>query len=211
MKAAILAISVGAVLVAAFTLPAYSSSVQAQVTSESRVLQAILGLTEVVKGKSQALVDTSENIEEDLLFKKKFYSLNVTGEFNDFDIQAECDFDDPSACAFNIESIQCFEDDHAVCQAGEVGAECNGGVLVDRIEIEVREETGDEGSEQESETDISAKEIHVPANILLDAGMGQIGVPGTFGLEFDGVLKGTCVVTGEKPQGMRLTTEIEID
>jgi hypothetical protein len=211
MKATILAISLGAVLAGAMLIPALSSNVQAQVTSESRVLQAILGLTQVAKGKSEALVATSENIEDDLLFKKKFYSLSVTGEFNDFDIQSECDFDDPSACAFNIESIQCVEADVSECQAGEVGAQCNGGVLVDQIEVEVREETGDEGSEQESETDISGKEIHVPANILLDAGMGQIGVPGTFGLEFDGVLKGTCVVTGEKPQGMRLTTEIEID
>jgi hypothetical protein len=204
MKAKILAISVGAVLVTAFLIPALSSNVQAQVTSESRVLQAILGLTEVAKGKSQALVETSENIEEDLLFKKKFYSLNVTGIGDELDIEAECIFDDPGACAYNIESIQCVED-LKTCLAGEVGAECNGGVLVDGIEI---------GNDEDTKTDLSAKEIYTPANILLDAGIGQIGVPDhlefeEFDLEFDGTFEGTCVVTGEKPQGMRLSAKLQ--
>jgi hypothetical protein len=33
----------------------------AQIGGESRVLQAILGLTEIAKGQTQALVNTTEN------------------------------------------------------------------------------------------------------------------------------------------------------
>jgi hypothetical protein len=187
MRAKILAIVSGIVLAAALLAPTLSSNVQAQVTSESRVLQAVLGLTEVVKGDSEALVDTTENIEDDLLFKKKFYELpiaplpgNTTGFVEAVGIViTSCPLSDDSACAFNVESIQIPNQDKNT----RVDA-----IIVDGIA-----------------TDISGKELFSPTNLLVDAGIGQVGASdfvavGGTGNEFDSFPE----FNGEKPQGLEL-------
>jgi hypothetical protein len=179
----------------------------AQVTSESRVLQAILGLTEHLKWHTEELVDTTENIEEDLLFKKKFWQLR----FNTTDLPegwvtsgntgagtiliavvGGCEFSDEAACAYNIESIQLIDN----------GTSANVGA------IEVGNAT----------TNISGKNITTPTNLLVDTGIGKIGIRGggsgligDFLLGF-GVLEGDVFqpspfsgiveLNGEKPQGM---------
>jgi hypothetical protein len=87
----------------------------------------------------------------------------------------KCKFPDPSACAFNVESIQ-FRSKDIFIPA----------IVVDGVE-----------------TDISGKGIHSPTNLLVDLGIGKIGaeemvtVLGSVKIEFP-------EFNGEKPQGMFL-------
>jgi hypothetical protein len=187
MRKQILAVSIGAVLVISFVVPSMSSNVQAQVASESRVLQAILGLTEVVKGQSQALVETSDNIQDDLLFKKKFWQLpimslpgNTTGRIEAVGIVINsCPLNDESACAFNVESIQIPNQDKNT----RVDA-----IVVDGIA-----------------TDISDKEVFSPTNLLVDTGIGQVGASGFVAVGGIGnVFDSFPEFNGEKPQGLEL-------
>jgi hypothetical protein len=213
----ILAVMASITLFTAFMVPSFGSNSFAQVTSESRVLQAILGLTEVVKGQSAALVDTTENIEDDLLFKKKFWQIrfNTTERFGDSDavkaflegfsqnffgqpvsrfgyglLFPTCSFDDDSACAFNMESIQLLDN----------------GTSVDVKSIEfVR--TG-----EDIITDIASKDINTPTNLLVDSGIGKFGVPtdnvSAIGVYFDNkeLMEGIVEFNGEKPQGLGFDT-----
>jgi hypothetical protein len=61
MNRRVLAVMVGSALVASLMVASVSDKSIAQIGGESRVLQAILGLTEIAKGQTQALVNTTEN------------------------------------------------------------------------------------------------------------------------------------------------------
>jgi hypothetical protein len=207
MKKQILAVIGGIALVAAFMVLSMSNNAFAQVTSESRVLQAILGLTEHLKWHTEELVDTTENIEEDLLFKKKFWQLR----FNTTDLPegwvtsgnaaagtfliavvGGCEFADEAACAYNMESIQLIDNG----TSASVGAIAVGNAT----------------------TNISGKNITTPTNLLVDTGIGKIGIRGGgsgligdfllgFGVLEGGVFQpspfsGIVELNGEKPQGM---------
>jgi hypothetical protein len=194
MKKQVLASSIAAVFVAAFMVPSLSVDSFAQVSSESRVLQAILGLTEVIKGQTDDLSDTLTNVEEDLLFKKKFWQIFVVE-----DIQGPagapgflgvevfgCTFEegDPSACAFNVESIQVvnFNPSEPVNITS---------IWVDGVK-----------------TDLSGKELQSPSNVLVDSSIGKLGANSIVAvggvLTSSGLTEGSIEFNGEKPQGMAL-------
>jgi hypothetical protein len=179
MKKQILATIAAIALLTAFLVPSMSNNSFAQVTSESRVLQAILGLTEVVKGQSQALVDTTENIEDDLLFKKKFwqFKFNVT-EANVVGLIGVCPRVGSEACAFNVESIQ-FDNATA---GPDVGV---GGIIVD---------------DAFTQTDFE----FVPTNFLVDSGQGKVGALFFVGAVLPFNYTGDVEFNGEKPQDMIL-------
>jgi hypothetical protein len=192
MRKQILAVIAGITLLTAFMVPSMSNKTFAQVTSESRVLQAILGLTEVIKGQSQALVETTENIEDDLLFKKKFYQYEPYElSSNRFGIAVlGCDFQDETACAFNVESIQLN------CEYG--GCAGVAAVMVDGVFSDISgfsEETG-------------GTPVPTPTNLLVDLGIGKIGASDFVALliEKDATYVGRVEWNGEKPQGMELCT-----
>jgi hypothetical protein len=181
----ILAISIGAFLVSAFAAPSLSSNSLAQVTGESRVLQAILGLTEVIKGHTEALVDTTENMEDDLQFKKKFFtidgSLSCAPSGCGFVLESSCDLIDQSACAFSVESLQITP------ITGVTGNMSK--IAVDGVE-----------------TDISDKGITTPTNLLVDTGIGKIGASQSVDIFWNAPSgeRFAVIITGEKPQGLRL-------
>jgi hypothetical protein len=196
MKKQILAVIAGITLLTAFLIPPMSSNSFAQVTSESRVLQAILGLTEVVKGESQALVDTTENIEDDLLFKKKFWQYRpcfgqVIDQVSDASFPGcvfatsagvvgvhvkNCNLPEETACAFNVESINLYGN------GADVVAICVDSVC----------------------TDVSAKDIRPPASVLVESAIGKIGASDFVFILFDSPYTGPLEFNGEKPQGMEL-------
>jgi hypothetical protein len=179
MRKEILAGASSVVLVAAFLSPVLSNDSFAQITSESRVLQAILGLTEVVKGQTENLVDATENIADDLLFKKKFYEFDYIGEDQVFFVAVEDCNDVPSeACAFNVESIQFSGEER------NIAALVVDGVL----------------------TDISGKNITSPTNLLVDMGQGKIGASRYVTVFFPNGYLGPLEFNGEKPQGIELCT-----
>jgi hypothetical protein len=157
------------------------STALAQVAGESRVLQAILGLTEVIKGGTEDLVDTTENIEEDLLFKKKFYEFgpvniaNVTIAVLFLSCQLPSELD----CAFTVESVQLLDNGTSV--------------QVDTMVVDI------------VKTDYESKDIFTPTNLLVDAGIGEIGAFRLVGMNFTQPFNGTIQFTGEKPQGGNLT------
>jgi hypothetical protein len=155
-------------------VPSMSNSSFAQVTSESRVLQAILGLTEVVKGQTEDLLDTTENIEDDLLFKKKFYEIVVptSPEPGAVGIIGSCSEIPEEACAYNVEGIQ-------VRAPGTITV-----IVVDG-------------------TITTIDSVTTPENLLVATGIGKIGV-GRFIFIGNNEHEGSVVFTGEKPQGMRL-------
>jgi len=209
MNKQILAVSIGAVLVMSLVVPSMSSNSFAQVTSESRVLQAILGLTEVVKGQTEDMNDTLDNIEDDLLFKKKFWQFMInTTDIDQSKFQIIGDPDPtalvgvrvdscelpPEACAFNVESIQFI--DNGVFPNANISR-----ITVDGVD-----------------TDISGKNIMTSSNLLVDSGIGKIGasqfVEVLFGcapsdaecpIPFSGIIE----INGEKPQGMELCLFID--
>jgi hypothetical protein len=160
-------------------------------------LQAILALTEVIKGQTDDLSDTLTNVEEDLLFKKKFWQFHedvirqgTTGQTGWVGVEVDgCTFEsgDPSACAFNVESIQIISN----------GAPVNiTTIRVDGVE-----------------TDISGKELQSPSNVLVDSSIGKLGA--NFEVAVEVLLTGPVTTggfvefNGEKPQGMCLILFIE--
>jgi hypothetical protein len=189
MRVKILTVTAAILLVAGFVLHTFSNNVTAQVIGESRILQAVLGLTEVLKGQTEGLVDVAENISDDLQFKKKFwrfepFEVPPTSEGNPVvgaGVVALCATppldQDQSACAFNVESIQIQGD-------GNMTAIFADGVI----------------------TDISGKQIAIPTNLLVDMGIGKIGasVFATVVCEIDDPCLGPFEFNGEKPQGMLL-------
>jgi hypothetical protein len=185
MRKKILAASIGAVLVAGFLTPIVSSNAQAQVTSESRVLQAILGLTEHLKWHTEELVDTTENIEEDLLFKKKFYQLDGspsgTRTIEAVGVEVvNCTFSDKGACAFTLESLQLISQSPIPVTD----------IIVDGVP-----------------TNVTAKDISTSTNLLVDAGIGSVGASRSVIVVLDGNFGNSnnqFEFNGEKPQGMEL-------
>jgi hypothetical protein len=184
MKKQILAASIGAVLIVAFIVPSLSTSSAQTVSTESRVEAAILALTQVIKGQVTDLISTLSNIEDDLEFKKKFYEISSGGEAREIGLEVvRCTFDagDPSACAFNVESVQ----------FGSPGPN------VTAIEIDG------------VVTDITP-EIQLPSNVMVDSGIGKVGVADSIVVQLGGVYVGPFHFDGEKPQGMELCL-FEID
>jgi hypothetical protein len=143
-------------------------------------------------------------IEEDLLLKKKFWQYqpkkvvivideeghsilqsqrgwNVTGVFGVGVQVLQCNFDDPSACAFNVESIQL---------AGVEGES----VLVSAVEVD------------NITTDIEDLLVFTPTNVLLDWGVDKLGASSHVFVFFDEPYTGPVEFNGEKPQGMELCT-----
>jgi hypothetical protein len=225
MKKQILAIIAGMTLLTAFIVPSMSNNSFAQVTSESRVLQAILGLTEHLKWHTEELVDTTENIEDDLLFKKKFWQAKNATEAganatsNDINGSAEvvvlvgvfinsCGNLPEEACAFTVESIQ-------LTNMGEIPALnitfADDNVNIATIGVDIPLTVSVPGDPPG--TDISAKGIANPTNLLLDAGIGQIGSSDIVFITKHDAIEGIGEVTvtlrvaefnGEKPQGVEL-------
>jgi hypothetical protein len=185
MKKQILAASIAAVFVAAFMVPSLSTSFAQTVSSESRVEQAILALTEVIKGQTDDLNDSLSNIHDDLFFKKKFWQhrFPVTNQHWDIGVWATCPGfpGDPSACAFNVESIQLK------------GANPSGGTVIAIWVDGVRTDLTSLGQNQT-----------VPTNLLVDTGIGKLGANRFVFLECD--MNDMCTAeveyNGEKPQGM---------
>ena len=170
-----------AVVLATGLLGAATVSAQAQTSSESKVLKTILGLTESAKRLIGQIIPTVGTIKEDLEFKKKFY------QFEPFEVQgvsfielavANCPLNDPSACAFNVESIQLNGDGASVI-----------GIIVDG-----------------AFTDLSNAPISTPTNLLVDTDFGKIGASEFVVVQFDGPYSGEVEWNGEKPQAMELCT-----
>ena len=176
MNKKILAVSVSAVLVLFAGTVALSA--QAQTSSESKVYKTIIGLTEDAKGLIKNIIPTVNTINEDLKCKKKFYQFEpfpVEDQFV-FVLFQNCDLNDPSACAFNVESIQLNGDGANVV-----------GIIVD-----------------EAETDLSNAPISTPTNLLVDTSFGRIGASEFIAVITDDFYTGTVEWNGEKPQGTDL-------
>jgi hypothetical protein len=179
----ILALTVSVVLFLGFLSSGISTIANAQFTTlESRILSSILGITEEVKGQTSQLSDVSGNILTDLKLKKKFYSIErAVTEVSSIEIMGFCDPDIPKdACAFNVESIQLIGTGFPVPVIS---------IMVDGVR-----------------TDLTGKQISQPTNLLVDAGIGKIGVRKMVSIEFPDsfLFSGNVTITGEKPQGMSI-------
>ncbi len=183
MNKKILAISISAVLVVAMLMPPIVRA-QAATQSESNALRTILGLV----GNALTLVNkqinpTLDSIIEDLKFKKKFWEyekVSVSGS-NVIGVGVavkSCNLNDPTACAFTVESIQTPK------------------VVV--IEISV----------DDTRTSINENKTIGPSNVLVDAGFGRIGASHEVNIVFDHAqaVPDTFEFNGEKPQAMELCT-----
>jgi hypothetical protein len=194
MKKQVLASSIAAVFVAAFMVPSLSTDSFAQVSSESRVLQAILALTEVIKGQTDDLSDTLTNVEEDLLFKKKFWQFHEevpisgsTGQSGWVGVYVvDCSFDDLAACAFNVESIQISSN------SDPAGVNITD-MRVDGVETVL--------------TNAAGFELQSPSNVMVDSGLGKVGASDEVAVRVElniSTSGGFVEFNGEKPQGMEL-------
>ena len=189
MNKKILALSMVITIAATFVIiPSFN--VQARVSSESRVLATILSLTEQAKSKiNDNIIPTVDTVQDDLQFKQKFwqfepFTVPPTSEGDPvvgagvvgLCVGAPFD-DDPSACAFNVESIQ-------IRGSGKVNAIFTDGVI----------------------TDISNDTITASTNLLVDSGIGKIGASDFVAVVCDvnDPCLGPFEFNGEKPQGMIL-------
>ncbi len=188
MNKEILAISISAVLVVAMLMPPIVRA-QAATQSESNALKNILGLV----GNALTLVNkqinpTLDSIIEDLKFKKKFWeyeqigvSISIPSTTGGVGVAVKsCNLNDPTACAFTVESIQ-----------------TPAGVVVTEISVD------------DTRTSINENRTAGPSNVLVDAGFGRIGASHEVNIVFDHAQPGTVAVfefNGEKPQGMELCT-----
>jgi hypothetical protein len=177
----ILAVWISAVLTVGFLVPSLMNA-QAQVSSESRVLNTILALTEDINRKAQTVHNNLDNIDDDLLLKQKFWQhkWRVSNVGWDIGVWSQgCEFDDPSACAFNVESIQ-------LRGSGEVEA-----IWVDGVRV-----------------DVTGKDIVLSSNVLTDIGVGKVGANRYVMLECGKDASTLCSAdvefNGEKPQGLFL-------
>jgi hypothetical protein len=214
----VLAVSIGAVLAASFLIPAFMNA-QAQVSSESRVLNTILALTEDINKKAQLLNNNLDNIEDDLLLKQKFWQTppfecivepfnNATGSF----VFLNCDgFPEPETVGFEgVESERFFFG---------VGPLLNDCGFSDSSACEFNVESAQIRSEPNRRiglittgrviTDVTGKQIETPTNLMVDMGVGKVGAVGAFvpHVELfpdDQVLIDFHEFNGEKPQGMFL-------
>jgi hypothetical protein len=187
----VLAVSISAVLAVGFLAPALMNA-QAQVSSESRVLNTILALTQDSNKDAQRVNNNLDNIDDDLLLKQKFWQYEpYHEEANRIGIAVVgCDFEDESACAFNIESIQLN------CEPG--GCAGVAAVMVDGVFSDVS------GFSEES----GGTPVPTPTNLLVDLGVGKIGASDFVAIliEKDEAFFGKVEWNGEKPQGMELCT-----
>lgn len=187
----ILAVAVGIALTAAVLTPTLSSNSNnalAQVSAESRVLQAILGLTDQVKEQTTESKGKFDNIILDLNVKKKFYEFTpeeVESGFIFTLLLLECGEVPPDACAFNVESIQIDGTDEF-----GFGATVSS-VIVDGVF-----------------TDFLDKGITTPTNFMVDSGIGKLGASDFVSVELDRPINGTIEWNGEKPQGILLFTDV---
>jgi hypothetical protein len=174
----VLALSVSAVLAISFLTPSIINA-QAQVSSESRVLNTILALTQDSNKDAQRVNSNLDTINDDLLLKQKFWQLSfdTTGQFVLIGVFGSCEFADDSACAFNVESAQ-FD-----------GSGFVSGIFVDGVF-----------------TDVRNKDISASTNLLVDSGAGKIGANEFVAVLFDeeDSYSGDVEFNGEKPQGMSL-------
>lgn len=182
MKEQILAVTIGISLTGAVLAPAIYNQAFAQVTAESRVLQAILGLTDQIKQQTTEIKGKYDDTIFDLNVKKKFYEISDSLDGDLFAAELFIEFcnDVPDgACAFNVESIQ--------IQCG------NDPILVETIRVDG------------TPTDISDKGIFTPTNLLVDAGIGKIGASDSVRVEVESCGAPNLVTfVGEKPQGVDL-------
>ncbi len=202
MNKEILAISISAVLVLAFVLPAINAN--ALTSAENKALKTILDLTTSVKDKlANNIQPTLTTIKQDLQFKKKFWQYepckdeavstkdgsNCWFAFSSTEIQVEQFFNGPSSgcilpaddCAFTVESIQL---------AGNVAC-------IDHLEID----GADVGVPPNTCT---------PTNLLVDTNIGSIGASHEVSIHFKSPYTGPVEFNGEKPQGYSLCTEDHI-
>ena len=180
MNKRILAITISVVLVAAMLMPPIVRA-QAATQSESNALKTILNLV----GSALTLVNkqinpTLDSIIEDLKFKKKFWqyeTVSVSGTVTGVGVAVKnCNLNDPTACAFTVESIQIPT--VTVIQISVDGTLTDIGPTTGPANVLVDEGFGRVGASHE-------------VNIVFDHAVTN---PGTF--EFN----------GEKPQGMELCT-----
>jgi hypothetical protein len=181
MAKKVLAGFLGLALVAAVvTLPLAGDTYAQSLSGESRVLQAISGLADSIKKETEGLSDLLSNIEDDLQFKKKFWQFQPfpVGGVELVGVFASCPDLPDEACSFNLESVQL-----------DSGGANVTGIFVDG-----------------TFTDIRGKQISTPSNLLVDSGIGKVGVREFVAVLFDPQTPytGDVEFNGEKPQGMQL-------
>jgi hypothetical protein len=209
----ILALSLASVLtlsVLATTILLGNAGAQS-VSTENRTVATMLRLTEIITGQVSDIQSLENNIEDDLLFKQKFWQYppkkviiivdgpilqpgwNVTNVVAVGVRVVECNFatEDPGACAFNVESIQF---DNRV-SAGFTG---------DAVPIEGMDIDG-------VFTDMTEKNITTPTNLMVDTSIGKVGANSHVIVHFGGLYTGPVEFNGEKPQAMELCTTAFID
>jgi hypothetical protein len=118
-----------------------------------------------------------ENVEDDLLLKKKFYSIGISANgAGSVEVGGSCAI--PSeACSFNVESIQILSGGSSVVA-----------LIVDDVLTPI-------------------DPVNTPTNLLVDSGIGKIGASSSVALVFGSAYTGEVHFTGEKPQGMSISPE----
>lgn len=187
-----LAVGVVLALATGLTVAAVTNA-QGQVVGETKALLNALSLGRVIDKNLEVTNVQLEVIGEDLLLKKKFYQFEPTFADHEFIFVVfpfSCEFNDPSACAFTVESFQLdssdCEDDAPSGNPTVCGIT---GLFVDGVF-----------------TDISGNGIVAPTNFMLESGLQSAGVAEFFAVATDNFYIGNYEVTGEKPQGMVLFT-----
>lgn len=226
MRKQILAVVAGIALVGGFLTPTlYNNNAFAQVTAESRVLQAILGLTDQIKQQTSEIKGKYDDIIFDLELKKKFWQYNVP---------IVCLVDFGGAGTFAVACDQVSENSVS-SQNGGVSISQNGDTdrLLFGIGIYNRAcDLGDacafnmESAQLVQDptddnvavgaifadfvlTDTTSKELFLDTNLMVDSGIGRVGasshiVPLVEFLPGQEVEIAFLEFNGEKPQDMQL-------
>jgi hypothetical protein len=218
MSKKVLAVSISVVLAVSFLAPVFMNA-QAQVSSESRVLNTILALTQDINKKAQLVNNDLDNIEDDLQLKQKFWQsvpyecfIEVTGEQASIDCNTvdgeriSASQNGPLSRAlvgFGWENDGCDFADESACAFNVESVQ-----IVSDESIRVAAIVTEEGVV----TDISGKAIFTDTNLLVDMGIGKTGTSCCFFplLEFfpgDNARVEFSEFNGEKPQGMFLSTD----
>jgi hypothetical protein len=196
----ILAISMGVILAVSLAAILSYNALAVHPDPNEELQKRILALTELIKGQTRTVNANLDNINYDLQFKQKFWTLRNDTLVDIFDIEILGICEDgegnetvpDDACTFNLESLQ----------LGPGSSGC--------IEF-----VGSTGLDLFSNaTDFSGKEVCGPANFLVDWGLGNIGalpildLPGTSEISVicsvNNLCNGPFEANGEKPQGMML-------
>jgi hypothetical protein len=221
MNKKMLAVSISAVLAVGFMAPAFMNA-QAQVSSESRVLNTILALSNDINKKAQTLNNNLDNIDEDLLLKQKFWQSPPTECFIDVteeEVHVDCNTVDDEGISASLNGPIT----RALVGFGPVNEGCD---FADESACAFNVESAQIVSEESIKvaaivtrdgvlTDISGKAIFTDTNLMVDMGIGKTGVSCCFIplLEFfpgDEVTVEFSEFNGEKPQGMFLEFDIVI-